>query len=499
MNIEIHSIRPLIAILLPGLSLLGLLVIPGNRQRLKKAVHVAASLAAFGVVLSLMPGIIDEQVYGMEIISIVERISIHLTVDALGYYYGLALTFLWLLANIYSLGYIKHKDDRYYAFMALCNSFLLGCAFSQNIFTYFIFYELMTLASFPLIIHDETDAARHAGIKYLKYAIPAGAVILFAVLLHYFWAGGNLSLVSLGTLSLDTASRTVLTTIFIAYFAGFGVKAAIVPLEGWVPDAHPAAPAPASALLSGVILKAGAFGIIRVVLNIFGLDLFHTLNLWIPVVVFASITIVLGSVRALAQDNLKRRLAYSSVGQVSYILLGIALMSPLGVLGGIIHLAHHALMKGCLFLCSGTILKRTGKTNISEMAGIGYQLPVTMICFSISALAMMGTPLTVGFVSKWLLGTGAIQANMPLFIVILLISALLTAAYYLPIIYTAFFRRPKEDNDYQTLLQFRGETKHTMLWPTVVLAVLVIVAGVWVTVPGFPHSFASIVTGGTFP
>ena len=498
MNIEIHSIRPLIAILLPGLSLLAILVIPVNYQRLKRVVHVMGSLAAFGVVLSLSPGILHGEVYGIEIIAIVERISIHLTVDALGYYYGLALTFLWLLATIYSLGYIKHKDDRYYAFMALCNSFLLGCAFSQNIFTYFIFYELMTLATFPLIIHEETDAARRAGIKYLKYAIPAGAVILFAVLLHYFWAGGNLSLVSSGTLSLDTASRTVLTVIFVAYFAGFGVKAAIVPLEGWVPDAHPAAPAPASALLSGIILKAGAFGIIRVVLNIFGLSLFDELNLWIPMVVLTSITIVLSSVRALAQDNLKRRLAYSSVGQVSYILLGIALMSPLGVLGGIMHLAHHALMKGCLFLCSGVILKRTGKTNISDMAGIGYQLPVTMICFSISALAMMGTPLTVGFVSKWLLGSGALQVDKPIFIAILLISALLSAIYYLPIIYTAFFRRPEGDNESQTF-QLAGEISHTMLWPTVILAVLVIVVGVWVTAPGFPHSFASIVVGGVFP
>jgi len=498
MNSEIHSIQPLIAVLLPGISLLGVLLIPGNYRRLKRIVHVIGSLAAFGMVLSLLPGILDGKVYGIEIISIVEGISIHLTVDALGYYYGLALTFLWLLATIYSLGYIKHKDDRYYSFMALCNSFLLGCAFSQNMFTYFIFYELMTLATFPLIIHEETDAARRAGIKYLKYAIPAGAVILFAVLMHYFWGGGDLSLISLGTLSLDATSKTILTVLFLAYFAGFGVKAAIVPLEGWVPDAHPAAPAPASALLSGIILKAGAFGIIRVVLNIFGLDLFYTLNLWIPVVVFASITIVLSSVRALSQDNLKRRLAYSSVGQVSYILLGIALVSYHSVLGGIMHLAHHALMKGCLFLCSGIIMKKTGKTNISEMAGVGYHLPITMICFSICALAMMGTPLTVGFVSKWLLGSGALQADKPLFIVILLISALLSAAYYLPIIYTAFFKRPELNNESQAL-QLKDEVSHTMLWPTLILAVLVILAGVWVTVPGFPHSLVSIGVVGLFP
>ena len=285
--------------------------------------------------------------------------------------------------------------------------------------------------------------------------------------------------------------------MFFAYFAGFGVKAAIVPLEGWVPDAHPAAPAPASALLSGIILKAGAFAIIRVVVNVFGLSLFNELNLWIPMAVVASITIVVGSVRALAQDNLKRRLAYSSVGQVSYILLGLALMSPLGLLGGIMHLAHHALMKGCLFFCSGIILKKTGKKNISEMAGIGHQLPVTMICFSVCALAMMGTPLTVGFISKWLLGSGAVQAGRPALIIVLLISALLSAVYYLPIIYTAFFRKAEGDNEAKAL-QFKGEINPAMLWPTLVLALLVIAVGIWITVPGFPNSLVSMMVGGLF-
>ncbi len=498
MTNEISSFRPLIAILLPLISLLAVVVLPGRYSGLKRAVHISGSLAAFAVVLSLMPGILAGNTYGVQLISIVEQVSIHLTVDALGYYYALVLTSLWLLATIYSSSYIKHKEDRYYSFMALCNAFLLGCAFSQNIFTYFIFYELMTLASFPLIIHEETDAARSAGIKYLKYAIPAGAVILFSILLHYFWAGGDLSIVSAGTLSLDTASRTILTVIFLTYFAGFGVKAAIVPLEGWVPDAHPAAPAPASALLSGVILKAGAFGIIRVVLNVFDLSLFGTLNLWVIVIVFASVTILLSSIRALAQDNLKRRLAYSSVGQVSYILLGMALISPFGALGGIMHLAHHALMKGCLFLCSGIILKKTEKVNISEMEGIGYRIPITMICFSICALAMMGTPLTVGFVSKWLLGSGALQMDRPFFIVILLLSALLSAAYYLPIIYTAFFKRTETGDEHQTP-QLRGEVSRSMLWPALILAALVIIAGIWVTLPGFPHSLASIVVGGLFP
>ncbi len=496
MTNEIYSVRPLIAILLPWISLLVILILPRSHRGLKRMVHVLGSLATFGMVLSLLPDILDGKVFGMNIVPVMEQINFHLTVDALGYYYGLVLTFIWLLATIYSLGYIDHKENRYYSFMALCNSFILGCAFSQNMFTYFIFYELMTLGVYPLIIHEETDIARRAGIKYLKYAIPAGAVILFAILSHYFWGGGNLSIVSSGTLSLETASRAVLMVIFFCYLAGFGVKAAIVPLEGWVPDAHPAAPSPASALLSGVILKAGAFGIIRVVFNVFGLTLFKNLNLWIYLAVIASITIVLASVRAITQDNLKKRLAYSSIGQVSYILLGLALVSYNGALGGIIHLAHHALMKGCLFLCAGIILTQTGKKNISEMAGIGYRLPVTMICFTVCALAIMGTPPSVGFISKWLIGSGALQADKPFFVVILLISALLSAVYYLPIVYTAFFKRP-EGNEHPRL-QFKGEVSSTMLWPTVVLAALVILAGVWVTMPGFPYSLVSKVVADLF-
>ena len=425
-----------------------------------------------------------------------EQINIHLTVDTLGYYYGLILTFIWLLATIYSLGYIDHKENRYYSFMALCNSFTLGCAFSQNMFTYFIFYELMTLATYPLIIHEETDIARRAGIKYLKYTITAGAVILFAILFQYFLGGGNLSLISSGTLSLETTSRAMLMVIFFAYLAGFGVKAAIVPLEGWVPDAHSTAPSPASALLSGIILKAGAFGIIRVVFNVFGLTLFKDLNLWIYLAVIASITIVLASVRALTQDNLKRRLAYSSISQVSYILLGLSLVSYGGALGGIMHLAHHALMKACLFFCAGIMLIRTGKKNVSEMAGIGYRLPITMICFSICALAMIGTPLTVGFISKWLLGSGALQADQPIFVVILLISALLNAAYFLPIVYTAFFNRP-EDNEHAGV-RFKGEVTSVMLWPTLILAALVIFAGIWDTMPGLPYSLVSKVVADLF-
>lgn len=454
-----------------------------------------ASLATFGLVLSLLPGILDGNTYTIKLAGLVEGLEIRLTVDMMGYYFSLVVAFLWMLATLYSISYIDHKENRFFAFLALCESFILGCAFSANMFTYFIFYEMMTFSSYPLIVHEETDIARRAGYKYLVYAIAAGTVLFFAVVAHYFWGDGQLGFERYGVLGLETASRAVLTTVFLTYLAGFGVKAAIMPLHGWVPDAHPAAPSPASALLSGVILKAGAFGIIRVVFYIFGVELLRELRVFIVMAVLACITIVVASVFAITQDNLKRRLAYSSIGQVSYIILGLAMLTQDGAIGGVMHLAHHALMKGCLFLCAGIILVKTGKKNISEMKGIGYRLPITMICFTVCALAMMGTPPSVGFITKWLLGSGSLQAGLPVYVVILLVSSLLNAAYFLPIVYTAFFRREgdgEEDGEHsRSRLRLGKEADHKLVVPVVILALLVVAAGLWVNLPGFPYSLVN--------
>lgn len=498
------SVIPLIVILLPWISLLAILAFPKRAEKLRLWLCALGSLASFGLLFSLLPGILDGKTYTIKLASVVESLEMRLTVDTLGFYFALILAFLWLLATIYSISYIDHKHNRFFAFMALCESFILGCAFSANMFTYFIFYEMMTFGSYPLIIHEETTMARRAGYKYLVYAIAAGTVLFFAIVAHYFWGNGELGFGSYGVLSLETASRAALMTIFFTYLAGFGVKAAIMPLHGWVPDAHPAAPSPASALLSGVILKAGAFGIIRVCFNVFGTDLMRELGVYVVMAVLACITIVVASVFALTQDNLKRRLAYSSIGQVSYIILGLAMLAHDGALGGVMHLTHHALMKGCLFLCAGVILVKTGKKNISEMAGIGYQLPITMICFSVCALAMMGTPPSVGFITKWLLGSGALEAGLPVYIVILLVSALLNAAYFLPIIYIAFFRWEGDELEehgerHHPKLVFGKEADHKLVIPVVVLAVLVVVVGIWSNVTGFPYSFVSRVVNIIFP
>jgi formate hydrogenlyase subunit 3/multisubunit Na+/H+ antiporter MnhD subunit len=338
-----------------------------SHPRLAKGVYIGSTAAAIIATLPLYPRALDGVVSTQKLVNVAPRISLAFRVDTIGFYFALLLGVLWLLCSIYSLGYIHKNETRYYCFLSLNLSFCLGVALSANMFTLFIFYELMTLFTYPLIIHEETEEARKAGLKYLVYSVSAGTVIMLGLILQYYY-GGTLSFLGHGTLKLSQVGKPILLLIFAVYMLGFGVKSCIMPLHGWVPDAHPAAPAPASALLSGVILKVGIFGIIRVMFDVFGIELLDTLGVSLPMLIVASFTIIVGSLFALTQDELKRRLAYSSVAQVSYIVLGLFLLAPDGATGGLLHIAHHAFMKGCLFLAAGVIIHETGKKKVSEMS-----------------------------------------------------------------------------------------------------------------------------------
>ncbi len=485
---------PLAIVCAPWLSLIGALLF-GRRQPpwLAKATYVASPILTLILMLPLYPLVGGTAASGASIeLNLVEMapgINLGFRVDTLGYYFGLLLATLWVLAGVYSLGYIHTKETRYYLFLALNLSFCLGVVYSANMFTLFIFYELMGLFTFPLIIHTETEKARRAGLKYLVYTLSAGAVLLAALILQFYY-GGTLSFQGHGIFAPTEVGRAVLLVIFAIYMAGFGVKACLMPLHGWVPDAHPAAPAPASALLSGVILKMGVFGIIRVLHDVFGLELLRDLGVSLPMMFIAGFTIVTASLFAITQDDLKRRLAYSSVAQVSYVILGLFMLSPRdGTLGGILHVAHHAVMKGTLFLCAGIIAHETGKHKVSELQGVGARLPLTMTAFTIAALGMMGMPLTCGFISKWLLGLGAISMQQPAFIAVLLVSSLLNAVYFLPIIYTAFFREDASQSP------TGAETSKTMLVPTLVCVAFVLLLGIFATAPGLPLSLVELVVG----
>jgi len=485
-----NSILPSAIVLAPWLSLPAALLWRRVRPGLARAVHVATPAIALLLMLPLYPGIMGGEILHLQVVEMAPGINLAFRIDALGFYFGLLLAVLWLLAGIYSLGYIHTKETRYYTFLAMNLSFCLGIVYSANMFTLFIFYELMGLFAFPLIIHTETEKARRAGTKYLAYTVSAGAVLLAAMILqsHY---GETLSFLGGGVFGASQAGRTALLALFGLYMAAFGVKACIMPLHGWVPDAHPAAPAPASALLSGVILKMGIFGMVRVAHDVFGLDLLRGLGVSLPMMVISGFTILAASLYAITQDDLKRRLAYSSVAQVSYIILGLFMLSPAdGTVGGLLHVAHHAFMKGTLFLCAGIIVHETGKHNVSELNGIGRRIPLTMAAFSLAALGMLGMPVTCGFISKWLLGLGAVSIGQAHFIAVLMLSSLLNAVYFLPIVYAAFFR----EGEFEKADGL--ETSRKMLVPVLICAAFVIILGLLVTLPGLPHSLVSIIVRG---
>jgi multicomponent Na+:H+ antiporter subunit D len=491
LNKGINSVLPLIIIFAPWITFAGAAFWGRSHPRYAKAVYVGSTAVALCLILPFYHRALHGRVTVQRLLTVVPGIKLALRVDTLGFYFAILLAFLWLLATVFSLGYIHEHETRYYCFMSLTLSFCLGVAFSANMFTLFIFYELMSLSTYPLIIHDETDQARRAGLKYLIYSVSAGAVILAALLLQFFYAG-TLDFIGRGTLTLADASRSVLLVIFSVYMLGFGVKSCIMPLHGWVPDAHPAAPAPASALLSGVILKIGAFGIIRVIFDVFGVRQLRVLGVSLPMLVVASVTIVVGSLFAITQTDLKRRLAYSSVAQVSYIILGLFLLAPAGATGGLLQVSYHAFMKSTLFFCSGIIMHETGKRDVRELGGVGSKIPLTMLAFSVAALGMMGVPATAGFIVKWMLGVGCIGAHRPWFIAVLLASSLLNAVYFLPIIYLAFFKGEPVGN------MLKHETKRTMLVPVLITGAFVLILGIFVTVPGLPYSLVKTIVHSVF-
>ena len=366
-------------------------------------------------------------------------------------------------------------------------------ALAGNMITFLLFYELLTLATYPLIIHRGTEEARCAGRTYLIYTIAGGTLLLVGTVWLYTIAG-SLEFSYRGFVSgLVDEHRAALIIIFTLLIAGLGVKAALVPLHGWLPQAM-VAPAPVSALLHAVaVVKAGAFGIVRVVNDVYGVEVAANLGVTGPLAVLAAITIIYGSLRAVFQDDLKRRLAFSTVSQVSYIILGIAIAGPLATIGGLVHLVHQGVMKVTLFFCAGNLAETLGIHKVSEMNGVGRRMPWTMAAFSIACLGMIGVPPLAGFVTKWYLGLGALDAGQEWIIFILMGSSLLNAVYFLPILFAAWFKPPL--NSWPAERSFgRAETAWTLLIPPVVTALLTLTIGLFASAPFSPLQWARFIT-----
>jgi multicomponent Na+:H+ antiporter subunit D len=432
----------------------------------------------------MLPGSLDGTVYVYRVVDFPPGVGISFRADSLGMFFALVSSTLWVLTTIYAIGYMRGKREqvRFFGFFALCVSTTVGISFAENLLTLFLFYEVLTLCTYPLVIHDETPAALRAGRKYLAYTLGGGALILLGMVLVQHLAG-SLTFSQAGVFSPGAGGAALAATFFVLV-AGFGIKAAIMPLHGWLPTAM-VAPTPVSALLHAVaVVKAGVFGLLRVIYNLFGVDLLAVLGYTAWLAAFAAFTIVAGSLMALAQDNLKRRLAYSTISQLSYIVLAASLLTPFAALAAVAHIANQAFAKITMFFVAGAIQQTTGKTHIHELAGIGRLMPWTMSAFTVAALSFIGVPLLAGFVTKWYLSLGALEAGMPWFVALMVASSLLNAAYWLPILHMAWFRAPGAGEPRAR------EAELLLLAPTLISAAYVVLLGVTMRVPGMPFSLA---------
>ncbi|WP_424003696.1 cation:proton antiporter [Haloarcula salina] len=447
------ELRPILAILVSAAAIPVILSLKG-RPNLREGVTLTVAFAKFGIIASMVPGVLNGTEYEFVVGQFATGIELAFNVDPLGLLFGLLASLLWIVTSFYSIGYMRgldeHAQTRYFASFAASLASAVGVAFASNLLTLFVCYELLTVSTYPLVTHDETDEARAAGRKYLAYTFGGGVAVLGGTVL-VFVLTGTTAFTPGGLEGLATADPTLARTAFALLAAGFGVKAALMPAHSWLPDAM-VAPTPVSGLLHAVaVVKSGVFGIARVVLDVYGTGTMEQLGVGLPLAAVAAFTLLTASVIALRQDNLKRRLAYSTISQLSYIVLGLALLKGDALVGGLLHIPAHAFMKLTLFFCAGAIHVETHTDDISDMAGIGKRMPLTMAAFGVAAAGMAGIPLVAGFVSKWYLVIGALDGGGTVFAAALLVSGVLNIAYFWPIVYQAYFESP-EGHDEKPLI-----------------------------------------------
>ena len=383
----------------------------------------------------------------VKLVTFSENVNLAFAPDGLGKFFMLAAVILYTAVLFYAFEYMKHEEDeeRFFAFYMVSFGFILAMAMSDNLVTMYFCFEMLTLTTVPLVLHEMTKEAVAAGLKYLFYSVAGALFGLFAVFFAYYYAADPSSFVTGGFLDpMKTAGHeTVILAAVMAGIIGFGTKAGLYPMHGWLPTAHPIAPAPGSALLSGIIAKAGVIAIIRLVYYSFGPDFIR--GTWVQTawMSLAMLTVFMGSMMAYREKILKKRLAYSTISQISYILLGLSFLEESGLRGGLIHLMSHVAAKGCLFLAAGVFIVKLGIRDVRGLKGVGKKLPVTLWCLTIAALSLVGIPPFGGFLSKWVIAETAVGSGIPFFQaaapVVLLISALLTAGYLLTITVEGFF------------------------------------------------------------
>ncbi|MFH1156731.1 MAG: monovalent cation/H+ antiporter subunit D family protein [Pseudomonadota bacterium] len=474
------SIKPLLAVLVT-LFAIPLIVASGSRPNLRETWTFAAGFITFIVIVSMLPVVLQGKQVVFTLFKLAPGADLAFRVDGLGMLFALVASFLYMITAMYSIGYMRglkeHGQTRFVAFFALAISATIGAAFSANLLTLYMFYEILSLATYPLVTHHQDEKSRISGRRYLTFILGTSIALVLPAMIYCYHVTGTLEFTTQGIFT-GQLSKPALLVLLLMFVFGFA-KAGIMPFHSWLPAAM-VAPTPVSALLHAVaVVKVGVFSIVRVITGIFGVNLLASVNLGIVVATIAAITILVASCIALSQDELKRRLAFSTISQLSYIVFGVALLTPKGLLGGVIHIAMHAFAKITLFFCAGAIFVATGKKYISQMDGLGKRMPITYAAFFVGALGVIGLPPAGGFFSKWYIILGTLEANHPLLMAVLLVSSFLNAFYFLPIVYKGFFATAPDQGSGAAAIQ---EAPFCCVLPLVITAIISVILFFYPTV-----------------
>mgnify|MGYP002633674485 CR=1 FL=1 len=474
-----QDIRLLLAILAPLLGA-GLVMATSKRPNLRETCSLLAAVSLFGLVVSLVPDVLAGEKLRYTLFELLPGLSFTLRADALSMIFAVAASFLWMLTIFYSAGYMRslgeHAQTRFNTCFALAIFGAIGCAFADNLLTLYLFYEIVSVCTYPLVAHHQDKESYEGAKKYITYlTTTAKGLILPAMVLIYVLSGTLDFTTNIQTgLLPEGVHNGLITILYICCLIGFA-KNGIMPLHNWLPSAM-VAPTPVSALLHAVaVVKVGVFSTVRVMLYVFGVDTMDRLHLGIPTAWFVSITILVGSIVAMSKDNLKARLAYSTVSQLSYIILGVALLTPTAIAGGLFHIGMHAFAKITLFFCAGAIYVSTHKKNISEMSGLGRAMPWTFGAFALASLSMIGVPPVGGFISKLYLLVGALDANAIGILIVLIASSVLNAAYFVPVVYQGFFGQTSAADAGHK----HGEAPLSMVVPLCITAAISVLIGIF--------------------
>ena len=479
----ILSIRPFLAVVV-SLAAAFLILVFGNRVKpnVREAVTLLAAVIKAALVFSMVPAVLKGNEYYFCLWEIADGVELAFRTDAAGMVFACVASGLWIVTSVYSIGYMRGHHEKnqtgYFAAFAVCLSSAIGISFAANLVTFFMFYEMLTVATYPLVAHYRDDKAKASGRKYLAYTLISGQ-LFFAAIAAVYVIYGTCDFRAGGFIEPGSLSGGLMLLLFFLMIGGGAVKAGVMPLHGWLPAAM-VAPTPVSALLHAVaVVKAGAFCVLRVVCYVFGPDTVSGCGADKILAWFAVATILLSSFVAMRKDNLKARLAFSTIGQLSYIVLGISVLAPYSIAGAMFHIVAHAFLKITLFMCAGAIYVTAGLSEISTMGGLAKKMPVTCTCFALASVGIAGLPLLAGFVSKFNIIRGALLMGKPIFAAVLVAAALLALSYLIPVVRIFFGKGGQQ-------AACSGHTVHTgytdaaaaMLVPIAITAAVSLVLGV---------------------